>query len=606
MSGRIYRAAWLPAIATLLALAFTVGEPEPLPQPTLDASFDGRTAARIASDLAARDPNRTPGTAGAASAATWVEEQFAAYGLRTHRQTFSADIPELGTRPLVNVLAIAPGRSPEAIVVMAHRDNLGISPGANDNASGTGALIELARNVASTTLAHTLVFVSTDGGAYGSLGAEKLADDPEFVRSLLGGGASVAAVVNLDSVAGDGRPRLIITGESARSPARALVATARTSVEKETGAAPGEPNAFAQLVDLGFPFSLYGQAPFVARGIPAVTLSAAGVRPPPPQGDVPDQLNARRLGNLGRSTQDLLSALDQAPETASGRAAYVTVGMRFVRGWGIELALLALMLPPLAATVDLFARLRRRHIPLLPGLRSLRSRLFVWLWLGAVFGLFTLAGAFPSGASAPVNPDSAAATDQPFLALIGLAVLGALGWLVARARLAPPRPPTAQDGLGGHLAALLGLAVVALVVAAANPFALLFVLPSLHAWLWLPQVRDRPLPTRAVVFVAGFAGPFLLFVSFASRYDMGFGALWYSTTLVSVGYVSLPLVLAALGWCAVAGQTGALAFGRYAPYPAPGERPARGPIRSTIRRIVLARRRPPSDSWSHAGLDELP
>ncbi len=65
---------------------------------------------------------------------------------------------------------------------MAHRDDLGLSPGANDNASGTGALIELARNVASTTLAHTLVFLSTDGGAYGSLGAAEFARDPEFLR----------------------------------------------------------------------------------------------------------------------------------------------------------------------------------------------------------------------------------------------------------------------------------------------------------------------------------------------------------------------------------------------------------------------------------------
>ena len=126
MSGRIYRAAWLPAIVTLLALAFTVGAPEPLPQPTLDASFDGRTAARIARDLADRFPNRAPGSPKAGEAANWVSERFADYGLRIQRQTFDADIPELGVRPLVNVLAIAPGRSPEAIVVMAHRDNLGI------------------------------------------------------------------------------------------------------------------------------------------------------------------------------------------------------------------------------------------------------------------------------------------------------------------------------------------------------------------------------------------------------------------------------------------------------------------------------------------------
>ena len=50
-------------------------------------------------------------------------------------------------------------------------------------------------------------------------------------------------------------------------------------------------------------------------------------------------------------------------------------------------------------------------------------------------------------------------------------------------------------------------AVVALLVVATNPFALLFLLPSLHVWLWLPQVRRRPLWTRLAVLAAGFARP---------------------------------------------------------------------------------------------------
>ena len=115
--------------------------------------------------------------------------------------------------------------------------------------------------------------------------------------------------------------------------------------------------------------------------------------------------------------------------------------------------------------------------------------------------------------------------------------------------------------------------MIALVVAASNPFALLFILPSLHAWLWLPQIQDRPLPLRLALYAAGFTGPLLLFLSFASRYDLGVDTLWYLPALVSVGYVPLPLLLATLCWGAVAAQIGALALGRYAPYPAAG-RPA--------------------------------
>lgn len=602
VSGRIYRAGWLVGIVAVLAIAFTVGQPEALPQPKLDPSFDGTTATQFAGDFARQFPDRSPGTAGARAAASWVSARLADYGLRPHEQVVTADIPGLGTRRLVNLVAVAPGRSPETIVVTAHRDDLGLSPGANDDASGTGALIELARNVASTTLSHTFVFLSTDGGAYGSLGAEAFADDPELLRELIGGRASVAAVVNLDSMAGAGPARLLFSGDTARSPAVVLLATARASIEAETGSRPEEPGTVAQLIDLGFPFSLYGQAPFVARGVPAVTLTTAGVRPPKAADDTVEGLRGRRLGTLGRSAQNLLGALDAAPEPASGTEAYVTVGSRFLRGWALELALVAALIPVLAATVDLFARCRRRHVELLPALRTLRSRLGVWAWAGAAFALFSAVGFFPNGAARPLNPDVSEASDWPLVALLGLAIVSALGWVVARPRLTPRAQADSSAELGGHLAALLGLCVVALVVAAVNPYALIFVLPSLHAWLWLPQLADRPLGLRLAVYAAGYLGPLLLLASFALRYDLGIDTFWYLGALVSVGYVPLPLVVAALAWAAVAGQTAALALGRYAAYPAPEERSARGPIRESIRRVVLAgraRRRPqaPPDEY---------
>jgi hypothetical protein len=59
------------------------------------------------------------------------------------------------------------------------------------------------------------------------------------------------------------------------------------------------------------------------------------------------------------------------------------------------------------------------------------------------------------------------------------------------------------------------LGVLALVVVAMNAYALLLLLPSLHAWLWLPQIRDRPLWLRLVVLALGLAGPLLLLASFA-------------------------------------------------------------------------------------------
>jgi hypothetical protein len=280
--------------------------------------------------------------------------------------------------------------------------------------------------------------------------------------------------------------------------------------------------------------------------------------------------------------------MQQGLALAPGPSSYVYLGSRIVRGWAIELVLVGALLPFLAATVDLFARCRRRRIRIAPALRSYRSRLAFWLWCGAIFGSFALLGVWPGG-----TPRPPALTDVrwPTAGLLGLAILAGLGWIVCRDRLLPRRPVRPEEELAGHAAALLALGVVALLVTATNPFALIFLLPSLHVWLWLPQVRESPLWVRAVVLLAGLAGPALLLWSFADRYGLGWDAPWYVGWLYALGYAPPAGLAIVLGFAAAAGQLAAVTGGRYAPYPAAAERPPRGPLRELVRRVVLARRR---------------
>ena len=173
-----------------------------------------------------------------------------------------------------------------------------------------------------------------------------------------------------------------------------------------------------------------------------------------------------------------------------------------------------------------------------------------------------------------------------------LVALSTLGWLVVRPGLKGAGQATRPEELGGHLAAMVALLAVTLVVTAVNPYSLLFILPSLHAWLWLPHLAPEQLLGRVALYAVGFVGPLLLVISIAVRLGTGVDAIWYLVALVSVGYVTVPLILAALAWAAAAQQMGAIAFGRYAPYPPAEERPERGPIRETIQRgRRLARRR---------------
>jgi MFS family permease len=332
--------------------------------------------------------------------------------------------------------------------------------------------------------------------------------------------------------------------------------------------------------------------------VPAVTVTTAGDRPPASVSDVPDQIDGTHLGQLGRAADSLVASLDQGLELAQGTSSYVYLGPRIVRGWAIELVLFAMLLPALMVIVDLFARCRRRRISITPALRSYRSRLAFWLWAGVLFELFALAGAWPGGSAHPLNPESSAATTWPRLGIAAFAVLLAASWMVSRTRRVPRRPVTHEEELAGYAAALIAIGVVSLAVAAWNPFALIFLLPSLHFWVWLPNLRDRHAGLRAAFVLAGFLGPLLAVGSLSIRFGLGLDSPWYLAELAAIGYVSIVTWIMVLAWAAGAAQVVAVAVDRYTPYPSTSERPPRGPVRNSVRAIVLAvraRRRPAED-----------
>ncbi|MCH7781873.1 M20/M25/M40 family metallo-hydrolase [candidate division KSB1 bacterium] len=93
---------------------------------------------------------------------------------------------ELGeeTHLLVNVVAILPGRTDNVrYIVNGHYDSRGsngtdgkvTAPGANDDASGTIVMMELARVLSQYEFDHTLMFVADDGEEQGLLGAHHMA-----------------------------------------------------------------------------------------------------------------------------------------------------------------------------------------------------------------------------------------------------------------------------------------------------------------------------------------------------------------------------------------------------------------------------------------------
>jgi len=91
------------------------------------------------------------------AAAAYIEARFAAAGLPTRRQSYVVD--GMGC---ANIEATVTGTSKaaELVIVGAHYDSVDDGPGADDNASGVAALLELARRFADRHPARTIRFVA--------------------------------------------------------------------------------------------------------------------------------------------------------------------------------------------------------------------------------------------------------------------------------------------------------------------------------------------------------------------------------------------------------------------------------------------------------------
>ena len=123
-----------------------VGPPEP---------FNVTRAMGQVSQLATGIGIRNAGTDGERRAGDYLRGALADIGYAPSVQTF----PLPNGRQSRNVVAVLPGRHPDTIVLGAHYDTKGASPGANDNGTGTAALLELARHLKDETLDVTVVFV---------------------------------------------------------------------------------------------------------------------------------------------------------------------------------------------------------------------------------------------------------------------------------------------------------------------------------------------------------------------------------------------------------------------------------------------------------------
>ncbi len=172
------------------------------------------------------------------------------------------------TGVLVNVLAGIPGSDPdrraETVIVGAHRDHFGtqaglLFAGADDNASGTAVLLEVARALAQTGLKpkRSILFISFSGEEQGLLGSRM------YVERAVAPLGSTKAMINVDHAGiGNGRLTVGVTG-----------------LEKPVAAEAGHAAGLADKIDLFGFFPGGDHVPFKEAGVPTVTVVSSGHHP---------------------------------------------------------------------------------------------------------------------------------------------------------------------------------------------------------------------------------------------------------------------------------------------------------------------------------------
>ncbi len=127
----------------------------------------------------------------------YIDEQLRGLGYGVEHQRF-----EFSGRSFYNVEARLRGSqgSARSIVVGAHYDTVEGSPGANDNASGIAALLELARELRGSNLPLTIRFVAFANEEAPFFKTRKGMGSIEYLRRMGDPAATVVAMVSLETI----------------------------------------------------------------------------------------------------------------------------------------------------------------------------------------------------------------------------------------------------------------------------------------------------------------------------------------------------------------------------------------------------------------------
>lgn len=552
-------------VAALLSYALLIRKPPPIRGDVMSPVHPRFDAARADANLRAllkACPSRVTGSAGARCAADFIEKRFEEDGLSTRRQVFSMWLRGKRVEG-INVIAAVRGTSTRTLALLAHFDAPATGrDAASDNATGVATLLELAHVFASEKPPRSILFVATDAGAWGSIGADMFAREKVWRHFGAIGASPPYAALSLDRLGPGPASGIALDGGGqfhGFTPIWLRARVAYAIASRGMRVFPQEP--FSQIVARALPLSFADQGPLLDRGIPAINLSTrplSGSGAPPLDTTArirPEEIRPGALVLYGTAAEVAARAVLDTGVTASPDV--ITLSPTKILGRDASRWMAALLFLPLAVlALDGINRLRRAPRgavitvaraaawALPPVLAAIALRLAVRLDLLPAFSHY------PARIG---DPFLTAWAPLPMAAALGAALLGA----AAAAVLAPRRAAPARD------AGLLLLLAAALWAWSWNDLAAaLFLAPAAWCWPWIGAGRARRRWLDAVLLLLGLAPLAALAVVAAKRLCLGPWVLWYGALLEAYGTVGLRA--AGIIGLAVAA---AVAMGRAAPPP---------------------------------------
>jgi hypothetical protein len=541
---KVYRVAWVVAAVLVVVALFTLRNADTPKLSQEPPSFDGEAAFADLRTIVEDFPQRVAGNDPDNRMGIWVEQQFRAAGLETHVDGFAATVNGKDVA-LQNVYGVAKGRSQGTIMVIANRDVPPLATqGAGDNASGVAALLALAEAFTITAHDHTLIFLCTTGDSYGALGARDFVETHQT--------DDLYAVIALRDVAKRDSTAIALDGWSSApkvAPPWLWLLTA-PAAKRDANMETELPNVPAQVLRLAVPTSAGSQGPFVAAGVPAITVSAAGPSAPV-RADTLDTVSEQTLTRVGTTAQNMMMAVDgtSEPGAPSGGAIFLT-HRATLPGGALAAILAALLLPLVAVTVDLFAHCRRARVRLKHAFTRAGLHLAPWLILIGIVYFANLVGLLPHSPDAVIPPDSHLAASPRYLRIVILVVLMLLAYAYAVAVERRLERRFATDARATILVSHLLLVLIAVLLLLADPYAVLLVLPGAILW---PLARPGGWMRSILPVYLGLVMVPIPLIYYAMQLDVGWNVWWYFFLLFENRTIPASIVLLAVLFFSTAG-----------------------------------------------------